>query len=374
MTRDGPNRMRSSEPTVPTLMRVPAGQRGRRRGHPPVGAATGSLLRAGQRGPEHERVRARGDRLGQLAAAAHAAVRDDRHVAAGVIEERVASGGHVADGGHLRHADAQHLARGARGARAHAHEDRRDALAHQLVGGVIRGGVADRDRDAHPARELGQLERVVAGGEVAGGAHLRLDEEQVRAVLGAERAPLLGGAPGVAATIAGEPAACSCSRRSATRSSRMGLLYASASSAGQVLRRGRRRSWPARRPGRRSAPGRPPGSGPRRRPGGPARRRVGRPRRRPWRRRGWGSRAAGQPGRWRCPPPRARRSPCPARARRHRSRRWAGWSRPWTADGGAWRWGLPGGSVTIDTGDGGSRCSPGDAPPRCSGLQGSIDR
>ena len=33
----------------------------------------------------------------------------------------------------------------------------------------------------------------------------------------------------------------------------------------------------------------------------------------------------------RCRPRRARRSPCPARARRHRSRRWAGWSRPWTA-------------------------------------------
>ena len=53
------------------------------------------------------------------------------------------------------------------------------------------------------------------------GRDLRLDEEQVGAVLGAERAPAAGGA-GVAATAAFEPAAWSSAIRRATRSSRIG--------------------------------------------------------------------------------------------------------------------------------------------------------
>ena len=75
----------------------------------------------------------------------------------------------------------------------HAHEDRRDALLHQRERRLRGGGVADGDRDRHEPREVGQLERVVADREVAGRRNLRLDEEQVRAVLGAERPEPAGG-------------------------------------------------------------------------------------------------------------------------------------------------------------------------------------
>ena len=68
-----------------------------------------------------------------------------------------------------------------------ADEDGRRALLHQREGGLGVGRVADRDRDRHVAGELVERQRVVLGGEVAGGRHLALDEEEVGAVLGAER-------------------------------------------------------------------------------------------------------------------------------------------------------------------------------------------
>ena len=68
-----------------------------------------------------------------------------------------------------------------------ADEDRRGALLHQRERGLGVGRVADRDRDRHEPGELVERERVVAGREMAGARDLALDEEQVGAVLGAER-------------------------------------------------------------------------------------------------------------------------------------------------------------------------------------------
>ena len=165
----------------------PARQGRRRRGHPPVRAAAGRLLGAGQRRADHQHVGPGGDRLGQLATATHPAVGDDRDVAAGLGEERVARRGHVADRGDLRDADAEDLAGRAGGPGPDADEDRRGALLHERERGLRVGRVADRDRDRHVAGERLERQRVVLGREVAGRRHLALDEEQVRAVLGAER-------------------------------------------------------------------------------------------------------------------------------------------------------------------------------------------
>ena len=199
--------------------------------------------------------------------------------------------------------------------------------------GVVRGRVADGDGDGHEARELGQRERLVAGREVARRRDLRLDEEQVRAVLGAERAQAGARPPGVAATNAGEPAAWISAMRRATRSSRMGAAYASASaswtsSSGAVAMRSRTgvRILVARldalevehRQRRRAAP---------------ARRRTRRRRRRPWPPRGSGSPGRGRRSRRTCRRRRARASRCPGRARRRRSRRSGGACRSWTAAG-----------------------------------------
>ena len=126
------------------------------------------------------------DRLGELATSAHPAVGDDRHVPAGLIEVGVASGRDIADGGHLRHPDAEHLARRARGARPDPHEHGGGTLFHEREGCVRVRRVADRDRDGHVAGELGERQRVVLARDVAGRRDLALHEEEVGTVLRAE--------------------------------------------------------------------------------------------------------------------------------------------------------------------------------------------
>ena len=93
------------------------------------------------------------------------------------------------------------LAGRAGGARPDPDEDRRGALLHQREGRLGIGRVADRHRDRHVPGEIGERERVVVGGEVAGARHLALDQEEVGAVLGAER-PEAPRAPGSRATAA----------------------------------------------------------------------------------------------------------------------------------------------------------------------------
>ena len=104
------------------------------------------------------------------------------------VEIGVARRGDVADRRDLRHADAEDLAGRACRAWSDADEHGRGALLHQGEGGLGVGRVADRDRDRHVAGELGERQRVVLGGDVPRRRHLALDEEQVGAVLGAERA------------------------------------------------------------------------------------------------------------------------------------------------------------------------------------------
>src|ERR687885_108022 len=58
--------------------------------HPPWPPARPGLRRAGERGADHDRVGAAGERLGYVAAAAHAAVGDHVHVTAARLVQVVA--------------------------------------------------------------------------------------------------------------------------------------------------------------------------------------------------------------------------------------------------------------------------------------------
>ena len=95
----------------------PARQDRRRRGHAPVRALAGRLGGTCQRRAEHHDVRAGRDGLRDVAAALHAAVRDDGNIPAGLGDVGVACRGHVRDRGDLRDPDPQHLACRARARR-----------------------------------------------------------------------------------------------------------------------------------------------------------------------------------------------------------------------------------------------------------------
>src|SRR2546421_1772006 len=131
-----------------------AGQVGVERRHAPVEAPAGRLVRAGERGAEHHRVGAAGDRLGDVAARAHAPVGDHVDVDAGLVEVPDAGAGGVGDSGRLRHADAEDAAGRALMPGAHADEDADGARAHEVQRGRIRRAAPDDDRQVELADEL----------------------------------------------------------------------------------------------------------------------------------------------------------------------------------------------------------------------------
>ena len=110
---------------------------------------------------------------------AHAAVGDDVHVDAGLVEVAHAGGPGVGDGGGLGHADAEHAPgrAGVAGADADQHADR--ARAHEVEGGLVAGAAADDDRHLELADDLEEVERLTVLGDVLGRHHRALDDEHV---------------------------------------------------------------------------------------------------------------------------------------------------------------------------------------------------
>src|SRR2546430_4922232 len=156
-----------------------AGKVGVERRHAPVEPAAGRLVRAGERGAEHHRVGAAGDRLGDVATGAHAAVGDHVDVDAGLVEMADASAGGVGDGGGLRHADAEDAPGRALMPGAHTDEDADGAGAHEVQRGRVRRAAADDDRQVELADELLEVQRLGRLGDVLGGDDGPLDHEHV---------------------------------------------------------------------------------------------------------------------------------------------------------------------------------------------------
>ncbi len=98
---------------------------GVRRGHAPMIAVARRFVRFGESAADHDGVRAAGERFANVAALAHSAVGDDGNVARGFLEIGVARGGAIDRRRDLRHAEAEHAARGAGRARTDADEHAR---------------------------------------------------------------------------------------------------------------------------------------------------------------------------------------------------------------------------------------------------------
>src|SRR5947208_7273788 len=157
----------------------PAGQVGMERRHPPVVPAARRLVRAGECRAEHHRVGPAGDRLGDVATSPHAAVGDHVHVDAGLVEVTDARAGGVRDRGRLRDADAEDAPGGALMPGPHADEDADRARPHEVQRGRVRRAAADDDRQIELADEFLEVQRLGGLGDVLGGHHRSLDDQDV---------------------------------------------------------------------------------------------------------------------------------------------------------------------------------------------------
>jgi hypothetical protein len=144
-----------------------------------VVAATGGLVGARQRRPDHHCVGAAGERLGHVAAVAHAAVGDDLDVLARLEHVLRAGSLDVGDRRGLRDADPQHSTRRARRARPDADEHAHGARPHEVQAGRVGGAAADDHGHRDLADELLEVERLGAGRYVLGRDHRALDHEDV---------------------------------------------------------------------------------------------------------------------------------------------------------------------------------------------------
>src|SRR5881409_2272311 len=104
-----------------------------------------------------------GDVCKALAARAHATVGDDRDVASPLLVVIVARRCSVGRCGHLRHAEPQDLAARARGARAHANQERVGTAVHQLEARLIGDDVPDNERDRELLLQRAEVYRGVLG-------------------------------------------------------------------------------------------------------------------------------------------------------------------------------------------------------------------
>ncbi len=147
----------------------------------PVVPLAGGLTGPGQRSADHHRVRAAGDRLGDVAGAAQCAVRDDVDVAAAGFVQVVAPGlGNVRQRGGHRHLDAQDVAGALGGAAAEADQDAGGARPHQVQGGLVGGAAAHDHRHVELVDELLQVQRLGLPRDVLGGHRGAADHEEVQ--------------------------------------------------------------------------------------------------------------------------------------------------------------------------------------------------
>src|SRR5918992_4035188 len=150
------------------------------RGHAPVETLPGCFVRPGKRGPDHDRVGAAGDGLGDIAAGAHPSVRDDVGIPAGLVEVLHPGGGGIRDRRGLGNADPDDPPSGAGRPRPHTHQDAHRSGTHQVQRGRVRRAPADDHRDLEPGDEFLQVKRLGSGGDVLGRDHRSLDHQDVQ--------------------------------------------------------------------------------------------------------------------------------------------------------------------------------------------------
>ena len=138
------------------------------------------------------RIRARCKCFGNVAAHPHAAICDHLHPPPSFPKVRFARRRHVAGGGHLRDADAQHTSSGARGPGPNPDQDAGDASPHQFERRLVLDAVSGDDWDVDTSAERIERELLVRARDVSGGQDRSLHHQAARSRLLHETSPAAG--------------------------------------------------------------------------------------------------------------------------------------------------------------------------------------
>src|SRR5438874_5377395 len=143
-------------------------------------AASWRFVSLGKRAAHHDRVCAASQRLTNVAASAHAAVGDDRHITRCFFEVSVARCRAIDRGSHLRSPESEHTTRSAGSSGPDTNQDRRRPAFHYLESHIVPDCVSHNHRDTHLTAKFFKIERLVLRRNVTDGGNRALDNENVR--------------------------------------------------------------------------------------------------------------------------------------------------------------------------------------------------
>ena len=146
-------------------------------------AAARRFVRLGKSAAHHDGVRAARQRFANVAASAHSAIGDDRHVARCFFEISIARRRAIDGRSDLRNTQPEHTARSAGRSRSDADQNRGRPALHDLEGHIVTNRVSDDHGNAHLAAKFFQIERFILGRNMPDGGNRALHYEHVRALL-----------------------------------------------------------------------------------------------------------------------------------------------------------------------------------------------
>src|SRR5215471_17748743 len=144
-------------------------------------SATWRFLRLGKRTAHHDCVSAASQRLANVAASAHAAVGDDRHIPRCFFKVSVTRCRAVDRGSDLRNSESKHSTRSASGSGPYTNQHRSRPALHYLKSHIVADCVSYDHRDTHLAAKFFKIKRPVLRGNVTHSGNRTLHNKNVRA-------------------------------------------------------------------------------------------------------------------------------------------------------------------------------------------------
>src|SRR5947207_15749497 len=144
-------------------------------------ATSWRFVRLGKRAAHHDRVCAACHRHANVAASAHAAVGDDRHIPRCFFEVSVSRCRAIDGGSHLRNPESEYTTRSASSSGPDTNQDRSRPALHYLESHIVPDCISHDHRDSHLAAKCFKSERLVLRRNVTDSGNRALHNENVRA-------------------------------------------------------------------------------------------------------------------------------------------------------------------------------------------------